>query len=114
MSKKDNKAKSKKDNDTRKGLRRFIPRWLSLPLIIIVAFLIIMIFFGDNSYLKNKEYNEKIDRLTQEIKAGRDSADYYRRKLHELSTDRETLEKIAREQYGMKRENEDVYITDIP
>lgn len=93
---------------------RWIPRWLSLPLIIIVAFLIVMIFYGDNSYLKSKEYSEKIDELTKEIKANRDSAAYYRRKSHELSTDRETLEKIAREQYGMKRANEDVYITDIP
>ena len=29
-------------------------------------------------------------------------------------TDKETLEKIAREQYGMKRTNEEVFITDIP
>ena len=36
------------------------------------------------------------------------------RKVNELNTDRETLERIAREKYGMKRENEDVYITDIP
>ena len=36
------------------------------------------------------------------------------RKTQELNTDKETLEKIAREQYNMKRTNEDVYITDIP
>ena len=35
-------------------------------------------------------------------------------KVNELHTDRETLEKIAREKYGMKRENEEVFITDIP
>lgn len=104
------KAGKTKDNP----LTRWIPRWLSLPLIIIVAFLVIMIFYGDNSYLKSKEYSEKIDELTKEIKANRDSAIYYQRKSHELSTDRETLEKIAREQYGMKRANEDVYITEIP
>ena len=34
--------------------------------------------------------------------------------MRELNTDRETLEKIAREQYGMKRVNEEVYITEIP
>ncbi len=95
-------------------LTRFIPRWLSLPLIIIITFLVIMIFYGDNSYLKNKEYSKKIDELKKEIKANRDSAQYYRQKSHELTTDKETLEKIAREQYGMKRDNEDVYITDIP
>ena len=113
----ENKTK-KKDTPEKKGKRniltRWIPRWLSLPLIIIVAFLIIMVFYGDNSYLKSKEYSKKIDELQKEIKANRDSAAYYQRKSHELATDRETLEKIAREQYGMKRENEDLYITDIP
>ena len=32
------------------------------------------------------------------------------RKLEELRTDRENLEKFAREQYLMKRENEDIFI----
>ena len=35
-------------------------------------------------------------------------------KVNELNTDKETLERIAREKYGMKRHNEDVYKTDIP
>jgi cell division protein FtsB len=32
------------------------------------------------------------------------------RKLKELRTDRENLEKFAREQYYMKRDNEDIFI----
>lgn len=108
------KNNKKKVKGEKKSLKRFIPRWLSLPLVIIIAFLISMIFFGDNSYIKGKEYSKKINELKTEIKANKDSASFYKRKAHELSTDRETLEKIAREQYGMKRESEDVYITDIP
>lgn len=108
----------KSENDTAKAkkslLTRWIPRWLSLPLIIIIVFLFVMIFYGENSYLKSKEYGVKINELKQEIKANRDSAKYYQQKAQELSTDRETLEKIAREQYGMKKAYEDVYITDIP
>lgn len=104
-----------KNKESQKNIiARFVPRWLSLPLIIIVSFLIIMIFYGENSYLKGKEYSMKINELKQEIKANRDSAKYYHRKAKELSTNRETLEKIAREQYGMKKSYEDVYITDIP
>lgn len=108
--------KEKKQNNEQKKniLTRWIPRWLSLPLIIIIVFLFIMIFYGENSYLKNKEYGEKINELKKEIKANQDSAKYYQRKTKELSSDRETLEKIAREQYGMKKSYEDVYITDIP
>lgn len=108
------KKTPKADKKDGNFITRRIPRWLNLPLVIIVAFLVVMIFFGDNSYLKSKEYSNKIDELNKEIKANKDSAKYYRQKTRELSTDRETLEKIAREQYGMKRDNEDVYITEIP
>lgn len=108
--KKTEKKKEKKKNI----LTRWIPRWLSLPLIIIISFLFIMIFYGENSYLKSNEYEAKINELKQEIKANKDSAIYYQRKAKELSTDRETLEKIAREQYGMKKAYEDVYVTEIP
>jgi len=55
-----------------------------------------------------------INDLKAEIKSNQDSAKIYEAKLDELHTDRETLEKIAREQYGMKRTNEEVFITDIP
>lgn len=109
-----NKSVKKDDKKKKNIFFRWIPRWMSFPLVIIAVFLVIMIFYGDNSYLKSKEYSEKIDELNKEIQANKDSAMYYKQKSHELSTDRETLEKIAREQYGMKRDNEDVYITEIP
>ena len=38
----------------------------------------------------------------------------YEKKIRELNTDRATLEKIAREKYGMKKDYEEVYVTDIP
>ena len=87
------------------NLRRpkWIPRWLNLPLVIFIVFVVSLLFTGENNYLK----------INAEIKANEDSAAIYNAKVQELNTDRETLEKIAREKYGMKRINEDVYITDI-
>ncbi len=111
---KNNKKVVAEDRSGRKWYNRWIPRWVSLPLLIIMVFLVVMLFYGDNSYIKSNEYRAKINELTLEIQANRDSAVFYQRKARELSTDKETLEKIAREQYGMKRESEDVYITDIP
>lgn len=113
MSDKHNNKKNTAKQEKKGHFARFIPRWLSFPLIIIVAFLVIMIFYGDNSYLKSREYSKQIDALSKEIQVTRDSAAMYQRKVQELHTDKETLEKIAREQYGMKRANEDVYLTDI-
>lgn len=104
----------KKKKKKGEGAKRWWPGWLHMPFFVIIGFLIVMIFFGDNSYLKIVGYNEHIDALNAEIKANRDSAAYYIQQSHMLETDPETLEKIAREHYGMKRDKEDVYVTDIP
>lgn len=108
------KKTSVEEKSERKWYNRWIPRWLSLPFLIVMAFLVVMLFYGDSSYIKSNEYSTKINELTLEIKANKDSAAFYQQKAKELATDRETLEKIAREQYGMKRSSEDVYVTDIP
>ena len=93
---------------------KWIPRWLNVPFIIFVAFIMMLLFFGENNYMRINSYKQQINDLKAEIKSNQDSAKIYEAKLDELHTDRETLEKIAREQYGMKRINEEVFITDIP
>ena len=93
---------------------KWIPRWLNLPFVIVVAFILMLLFFGENNYMRINGYKQQINDLKAEIKGNQDSAAIYQNKLQELHTDRETLEKIAREQYGMKRTNEEVFITDIP
>ena len=93
---------------------KWIPRWLNLPFIIFVAFIMMLLFFGENNYMRINSYKQQINALKAEIQANQDSARYYQAKLDELHTDRETLEKIAREQYGMKRTNEEGFITDLP
>ena len=93
---------------------KWIPRWLNLPFTIFVAFILMLLFFGENNYMRINSYKQQINELKAEIQNNQDSAKIYEAKLKELHTDRETLEKIAREQYGMKRTNEEVFITDIP
>lgn len=90
---------------------QWIPRWLSLPLVIVIAFLVWMLVASDNNFVKTHALKEEINTLKAEIKAKQDSAHYYERKVNELNTDAETLERIAREQYGMRKENEEVYKT---
>lgn len=92
----------------------WIPRWITVPLLIFLAFITLLLFFGDYNYIQNNEYNNTIKQLKAEIKANEDSALIYQHKLNELNTDKASLEKIARERYGMKRASEDVYQTDIP
>ena len=93
---------------------KWIPRWLSIPFLIFLAFIVMLLFFGENNYTQISKQHKEIDELKALIKEQEDSALYYERKTQELNTDKETLEKIAREQYGMKRTNEEVFVTDIP
>ena len=93
---------------------KWIPRWLNVPLVIVVVFVITLAFFGDNNYLLTSKYRKQINELKSQIKNNEDSAAVYDAKVNELNTDNETLERQVREKYGMKRTNEEVYITDIP
>jgi cell division protein FtsB len=93
---------------------KWLPLWLSLPFVIFIAFIVMLLFYGENNYMQINDQKKEIDKINAQIKELEDSAKLYERKTQELNTDKETLEKIAREQYSMKRTNEEVFITDIP
>lgn len=93
---------------------KWIPRWLNIPLVIFLVFVVVLLFFGDNNYVKISKYRSQINDLKSQIKNNQDSAAMYDAKVNELNTDNESLERLVRERYGMKRVNEEVYITDIP
>lgn len=76
----------------------------------VVAFILYVLFFNENSYGRLRELNAEIRRLKIEINDNRDTMEHYLRLNHLLSTDREEMERIAREQYRMQRQGEDVYI----
>ena len=92
----------------------WIPRWLNIPLLIFVGFVVVLLFFGDNNYMRINKYRSQINDLKSQIKNNEDSAAMYEAKVNELNTDKESLERLVREKYGMKRVNEEVFITDIP
>ena len=93
---------------------KWIPRWLNIPLLIFIAFVVVLLFFGENNYMRISQYRSQINDLKSQIKNNEDSARMYDGMVEELNTDNESLERLARERYGMKRTNEEVYITDIP
>ncbi|MDT0557233.1 septum formation initiator family protein [Ichthyenterobacterium sp. W332] len=78
-------------------------------LVIFTCFAIWMLFFDANSLLIHRDLNADIDDLEAE-------KDYYKNEItkdnkaiKELSTE-EGIEKLAREKYYMKKENEEIYI----
>ncbi len=60
--------------------------------------------------MKSFEYNDRIMELKEEIQQNRDTMLYYQNLNNRLNTDKETMERIVREQYHMQRSNEDVYV----
>lgn len=77
--------------------------------IILVLFVVWMGFFDENSFMNHRELDEEIDKLE-------DANDYYKKqidvdqKVIDNLNDPDSLEKYAREEYKMKKENEDIYI----
>lgn len=78
-------------------------------ILILTVFVIWMLFFDANSWLIHHELNNDIDALESE-------KEYYQKEIEKDNkaiktlNNKEGLEKFAREEYYMKRENEEIYI----
>ncbi len=75
-----------------------------------IVFVILTFTAGDSSLYKRYTYDEKIRSLENEIEHYRKEIEINSKKLKALHTDKEGLERFAREEYLMKRENEDIFI----
>ncbi len=85
-------------------------RYISLTLFATVAVGALVLFFNENSLLRTVEQERRIDELEAAISESTDTLEYYRNLNHSLETDKETMERIVREQYHMQHPDEDVYI----
>lgn len=93
------------------GMKRFLG--LTAYQIIILAGLVVMLFFlSDSSVTKRIHYETQIRDLESQIEYYQKLTESDREKLHELRSNDEDLEKFARENYLMKKENEDVFIVE--
>ncbi len=96
---------AKKKNPNSKYYKPF----KNLFVIILSAFVVWMLFFDANSWLIHHELNNDIDDLEQEKEYYQKEITKDNKAIKELSTD-EGVEKLAREKYYMKKENEEIYI----
>ena len=88
-----------------KYLSRINAYWL-----VTIVFFALTFVMGDSSQYKRYTYDEKIRSLEKEIKHYQKEIEINSKKLNDLHTDKEGLERFAREEYFMKKPNEDVYI----
>lgn len=79
-------------------------------LITIVAFLLIIGFLDENNLIRRFSHQREINELKFEIAKYKKQYEEDSKTLKELTTNPEVLEKVAREKYLMKKQNEDIYI----
>lgn len=91
-----------KNNKTLKYLRNSY-------LLIFIIFAVWMLFVDANSLFIHNDLNNEIDDLEQEKEYYKKEIEIDKKAIKKLSND-EGLEKFAREQYFMKKDNEEIFV----
>ena len=91
----------------KKYLARLNKYWLVTILFFAVTFII-----GDSNLYNRVKYDEKIRFLESEIERYKKEIEESKKKIQEFQTDKAGLEQTARENYLMKKEDEDIYIVE--
>ena len=79
-------------------------------LIALTVFLVWLLIFDHNSLIDRIKYMKTLNELEDERQFYNKRIEVDSKRLRELKTDKDNLEKFAREQYYMKKENEDVFV----
>ena len=93
---------------TLKETGRFISRykyWVTLGI-----FLLVIGVLDENSLIQRFAHKREISKLNAEIEFYRKQYEEDSKMLKEITSNQEALEKVAREKYLMKKENEDIFI----
>ncbi len=75
-----------------------------------VLFLILIIFFGQNNLIAQWKRKKQLAENTANINFLQQEIDSMESQLQELRNNPDALEKVVREKYHQKREDEDTYL----
>ncbi|MBO7554070.1 MAG: septum formation initiator family protein [Bacteroidaceae bacterium] len=87
---------------------RFFGRYKYI--ITLLIFGVIIVFLDENSILRRMEVANEARNTRDEIEKYRKDFEESTLRLNELDADSNSIERIAREKYLMKKPNEDVYV----
>ncbi|WP_340063925.1 FtsB family cell division protein [Ascidiimonas aurantiaca] len=85
----------------------------NIYVLILTVFAVWMLFFDSNAYLTHRELNKEIQKLEKQRKHLQTEIQKDKKMIEKLDTE-EGLEKYAREQYYLKRSNEEIYLIEDP
>jgi len=88
-----------------------LPKWLTnIYFIFGVAFAVWMLAIDDNNVINQYRKHAELSALLEKKKFYMQQITETQKEYTELTTDKNTQEKFAREHYWMKRDNEDVFV----
>ncbi len=76
----------------------------------LLVLLIWLLFFDRNNLVDRYKDVKNLNQLKEEKEYYKEKVQTTKERMNELKTDRENLEKFAREQYLMKKEDEDIFV----
>lgn len=79
-------------------------------LVAFAAFVVWIIFFDDNNLMQHQRNLKELAQLEEQVNFYKAKIKADKQKLHELQTNDANLEKFAREQFLMKKADEDVFV----
>ncbi|MDR1332678.1 MAG: septum formation initiator family protein [Tannerella sp.] len=88
---------------------KYFPR-LNRYWLVTIVFLAVTFTVGDSNLYVRYRYEEEIRRLEREIRYYHREVEANRKKLDDLKTNRERMERYAREEFFMKKRGEDIFI----
>lgn len=91
-------------------MKRFLNLFKNKYFLVSSIFLVWMVFFDRNDLFSQWEYHQQVSKLKQERDFYQKETAKVHQDLDELTSNKEKLEKFAREKYLMKKDNEDVFV----
>jgi len=83
-------------------------------LLTVIIFIVWLLLFDSNNLIGRYKEMKELNKMKSDREYYIKKIEVDKRKLYELKTDNHNLEKFAREQYRMKRPDEDLYIILTP
>jgi len=83
-------------------------------LLTIIGFVVLLLFFDKNDFFTQKERRDELNKLTETKMYYQKENEALRKQLTDLKNSAKAIEKQAREQYYMKKANEDIYLVEEP
>lgn len=91
-------------------MKRLLGLFRNKYFVVSLAFLVWMVFFDKNDLFSQYQYHHQLSKLKKELDFYLKETAKVNKDLTELTSNKEQLEKFAREKYLMKKENEDVFV----